>query len=130
MTASPTGPAPGATFITGDAVRAKFETGGLLIDAPRYKVDAGRRTAPGEVEYHDRVVDVMYVVEGKATVVTGGEMVERRKVGPGEVRARAIEGGTTHHLAEGDVLAIGNGVPHQFVTVSDPFLYYVVKVVE
>ncbi|MGH8974052.1 MAG: hypothetical protein ACRD0C_12720 [Acidimicrobiia bacterium] len=117
-------------FIPAAALQAKFETGGLLVDTPRYKIDAGRRTAPGEVEYHDRVVDVMYVVEGKATVVTGGEMVDRREAGPGEVRARAIEGGTTYQLAEGDVLAIGNGVPHQFVAVSDPFLYYVVKVVE
>jgi UDP-N-acetylmuramoyl-tripeptide--D-alanyl-D-alanine ligase len=31
-------------------------------------------------------------------------------------------------LREGDVLAIPNGVAHQFVDVSDPFLYFVVKV--
>ena len=31
-------------------------------------------------------------------------------------------------LSEGDVLAIPNGVPHQFTDVSDPFLYFVVKV--
>ena len=70
----------------------------------------------------------MHVVEGTATVVTGGEMVEPREVAPGEVRARATNGGTAHELAEGDVLAIPSGVPHQFVEVSDPFLYFVVKV--
>ena len=30
--------------------------------------------------------------------------------------------------SEGDVLAIPNRVPHQFAEVSDPFLYFVVKV--
>jgi mannose-6-phosphate isomerase-like protein (cupin superfamily) len=96
-----------AAFFSREAVAAKFETGGLLLDAPGYKVDAGRRTAPGAVEYHEHVTDVMRVVEGRATVVTGG---------------------TSHQLAEGDVLVIPAGVPHQFVAVSDPFLYLVVKV--
>jgi glc operon protein GlcG len=118
----------GAAFFAGDVVRAKFQTGGLLLDTPHYKLDAGRREAPGEVEYHERTVDVMHVVEGKATVVTGGEMVEPREVASGEVRAKTTNGGTPHELGQGDVLAIPGGVPHQFTEVSDPFLYFVVKV--
>jgi mannose-6-phosphate isomerase-like protein (cupin superfamily) len=70
----------------------------------------------------------MRVVEGRATVVTGGEMRDTRETGPGEIRARAVDGGTTHQLAEGDVLVVPAGVPHQFVAVSDPFLYFVTKV--
>jgi uncharacterized protein GlcG (DUF336 family)/mannose-6-phosphate isomerase-like protein (cupin superfamily) len=125
----PDGSANGAAaFFPRDAVNAKFETGGLLLDTQRFKLDAGRRDGPGEVEYHERVVDVMHVVEGKATVVTGGEMRDAREVGPGELRAQGVEGGIAHELQEGDVLAIPNGVPHQFVQVSDPFLYFVVKV--
>lgn len=118
----------GASFFSKDTVRRTFETGGLLLDSDRFKLDAGRRVQPGEVEFHEDVVDVMHVVQGTATVVTGGEMVEPREVGAGELRARAIEGGQPHALTEGDVLAIPNGVPHQFVEVSDPFLYFVVKV--
>ena len=118
----------GAVFFSRAAVDEKFQTGGLLLDTSGYKLDAGRRTAAGEVEYHEGVVDVMHVVQGTATVVTGGEMVDTREVAPGEIRALAIEGGTSNSLAEGDVLAIPNGVPHQFVAVSDPFLYFVVKV--
>jgi mannose-6-phosphate isomerase-like protein (cupin superfamily) len=70
----------------------------------------------------------MHVVQGEATVVTGGEMVDAHEVGPGEIRAASVDGGTPHRLGQGDVLAIPNGVPHQFVAVSDPFLYFVVKV--
>ncbi|MDQ3858603.1 MAG: heme-binding protein [Actinomycetota bacterium] len=122
------GSANGATFISGDALRRKFEEGGILLDTRAYKLDAGRREAPGEVEYHEGVVDVMHVVEGSATVLTGGKMRDAREVAPGELRAPAVEGGTRHELHEGDVLAIPNGVPHQFIEVSDPFLYFVVKV--
>jgi glc operon protein GlcG len=117
-----------ATYFSAAEVAARFQTGGLLLDTPGYKVDAGRRTEPGEVEYHERVVDVMHVAEGHATVVTGGDMVDPRTVAPGEVRARAVEGGSSHELAAGDVLVVPAGVPHQFVAVSDPFLYFVVKV--
>ena len=110
------------------STKAKKQRGGLLLDTKGYKIDAGRREAPGEVEYHEHVVDVMHVLEGKAKVVTGGQMIGPRTVAPGEVRASAIDGGVAHDLAAGDVLAIEHGVPHQFLEVSDPFLYFVVKV--
>ena len=118
----------GATHFPAAAVDERFRDGGLLLDTAGYKVDAGRREGPGEVEYHEHVVDVMHVVSGRATVVTGGSMVDAREVAPGELRASSVDGGEPHELAEGDVLAIPNGVPHQFTEVSDPFLYFVVKV--
>ena len=118
----------GAAYFSSAALREKFQEGGLLLDTAGYKLDAGRRVAPGEVEYHERFVDVMHVVEGRATVVTGGTLVEPREVAAGELRAAAVEGGARQELREGDVLAIPHGVPHQFVDVSDPFLYFVVKV--
>jgi uncharacterized protein GlcG (DUF336 family) len=117
--ASPNGRTNGAAFLPSADVREKFETGGLLLETGGYKIDAGRREAPGAPELHEREVDVMRVVEGRATVVTGGE-----------IRGDRIEGGAVHELEEGDVLAIPSGVPHQFVDVSDPFLYFVVKVEE
>jgi uncharacterized protein GlcG (DUF336 family) len=118
----------GAAFFPAATVVRRFESGGLLLEEPGYKIDAGRREAPGEVEYHEHTVDVMRVVEGTATVVVGGEMRDVRQVAPGELRAAAVNGGERHELREGDVLAIPNRVPHQFVDVSDPFLYFVVKV--
>ena len=118
----------GASYFSSATVQEKFQEGGLLLDQSGYKLDAGRRVAPGEVEFHERFVDVMHVVEGRATVLTGGALVDAREVAAGELRAASLEGGTAHELEEGDVLAIPNGVPHQFVDVSDPFLYFVVKV--
>jgi uncharacterized protein GlcG (DUF336 family) len=104
-------PPPPATRFSRPMVRAQFREGGLLLDTRRYKVDAGRRVGPGEIECHDTVVDIMHVVEGTATVETGVD---------GKV--------TTHHLDEGDVLVVPAGAPHRFTAVSDPFLYLVVKV--
>jgi uncharacterized protein GlcG (DUF336 family)/mannose-6-phosphate isomerase-like protein (cupin superfamily) len=119
-----------ATYVPAVDVAAKFQKGGLLMNTHFYKVDAGRREQPGEVEWHARDTDIMYVVEGKATVVTGGENVNSRHTAPGEIRADSIKGGVTHRLSPGDVLVIPNGLPHQFVEVSNPFLYYVVKALD
>jgi uncharacterized protein GlcG (DUF336 family)/quercetin dioxygenase-like cupin family protein len=118
----------GAAFFPAADVAERFRHGGLLLDTRGYKIDAGRREAPGEVEYHAHTVDVMHVLEGRATVLLGGEMRDVREVAPGELRAAAVEGGERRDLREGDVLAIPSGVPHQFVDVSEPFLYFVVKV--
>jgi glc operon protein GlcG len=117
-----------ALHVPAAELAAKFQTGGLLLDAGGYKVDACRRTAGGEVEYHRDVVDVMHVVQGRAKVVTGGTVVGARTVASGELRGDSIDGGQAHDLAEGDVLVVPNGVPHQFVEASDPFLYFVTKV--
>ena len=125
---SSNGSANGAAFFPADDVEETFREGGLLLESDGYKIDAGRREAPGEVEYHERTVDVMRVVEGSATVLTGGSMVDARKVAPGELRAASVEGASEHSLSVGDVLAVPAGVPHQFTEVSDPFLYFVVKV--
>jgi mannose-6-phosphate isomerase-like protein (cupin superfamily) len=122
------GSANGAAFFADESVRAKFATGGILLDAGAYKLDAGRRIAPGEVEYHAHTADVMHVVQGSATVITGGEMVGVRAVADGELRAESLSGGHSRELSAGDVFAIPAGVPHQFTRVSDPFLYFVVKV--
>jgi glc operon protein GlcG len=126
---STAGGAPnGAAFFDEQMVADRFATGGLLLDAGSYKLDAGRREGPGEVEYHAHTVDVMHVVDGTATVLTGGEMVGVRSAGDGELRAESVIGGHPHQLSAGDVLAVPAGIPHQFTQVSDPFLYFVVKV--
>src|SRR3954453_1992773 len=118
----------GAAFFAAADVAERFRHGGLLLETAGYKIDAGRREAPGEVEYHEHTVDVMHVLEGNATVVLGGEMRDVREIAPGELRAAGVDGAERRDLRPGDVLAIPGGVPHQFVDVAEPFLYFVVKV--
>ncbi len=87
-----------------------------------------RRDGPGEVEVHALDTDVFYVVKGTATFVTGGKVVDGKKTAPNEVRGKSIQGGTPHHLSQGDILIIPHSVPHWFEAVQPPFLYLVVKV--
>jgi glc operon protein GlcG len=108
-------------------VSAAFRTGTSLVDGNAYKVNASRRDEPGEVEVHLNETDIVYVLDGSATFVTGGEVIDGHNTTPQEIRGRAIDGGTEHRLRKGDVIVVPNGVPHWFKTVDAPFTYYVVK---
>jgi len=91
-------------------------------------VHASRREKPGLAEVHDLDTDIIYVLDGTATVVTGGQALEPKTVEPNEHRGKSIDGGEARQLKKGDVLIIPKGTPHWFKQVNAPFLYYVVKV--
>ena len=116
------------TFIAADRTSAAFAKGQPLLETAAYKIHASRREAPGQAEIHEADTDIIYVLDGTATVVTGGRVAGARETAPGERRGDTIADGTTQRLAKGDVFVVPNGVPHQFIEVSAPFLYYVVKV--
>jgi mannose-6-phosphate isomerase-like protein (cupin superfamily) len=97
------------------------------VETAGYKVHASRRDGPGIAELHRRDTDVFYVLEGAATIVTGGEVVDGKTTTADEVRGPSIKGGKPQRLAKGDVLIVPQGVPHQFTAVDAPFLYFVVK---
>ena len=116
------------TVIAHDRVAAAFAKGIPLIETDDYKVHASRREAPGVAEVHTRDTDIAYVIQGSATLVTGGTAEDLKPTAPEELRGTAITGGETRKLVPGDVAVIPNGVPHWFKEVEAPFLYYVVKV--
>ena len=115
-------------LIRKDDVLAAFAKGMPLLEVEDYKIHASRREGPGMAEIHTRDTDIAYVLEGSATLVTGGTVVGLKPTGPEELRGSAITGGETRQLQPGDVVVIPNGVPHWFKNVTAPFLYYVVKV--
>ena len=120
-------PAP-VTFIPADSVAAGFARGAVLVNRPDYMIHASRRTSPGQVEVHDKDTDLIYVLDGEATFVTGGTLLDGKLTDDDEVRGSRLEGGVTRTLRKGDVVVVPNGVPHWFKEVKGPVLYYVVKV--
>ena len=112
-------------------VDAAFAQGSVLLDGAdgrNYMVHASRREKPGQAEVHTKDTDVIYVLQGSAKFVTGGQVVDSTTTAPDEIRGVSINSGETRTLAQGDVIVVPNGIPHQFLEVTSPFLYYVVKV--
>ena len=118
------------TYKDHDAVAAAIANGGQLASGPDFTISMARRTGPGQVEVHDKETDTFYVLDGEATFVTGGTMVGGRVSGPNQQLGTDIQGGQTHHLVKGDVIAIPAGTPHWFKEVTKPISYYMVKVIK
>lgn len=126
------------TYIESQKVSASFAKGAVLVGedenmmhaARNYMVHASHRDRAGLVEIHEFDTDIVYVLKGSATLITGGKPVAAKTIAPHEFRAPDVEGGETRKLVPGDVVIIPNGVPHWFKEVEGPFDYYVVKVRE
>lgn len=119
------------SFFDSRTVSDAFGKGAVLLDGSdghNYMVHASRRSTPGQAEIHTLDTDVVYVLDGEATLTTGGHAVDAKTTALNELRGVSIAGGETRSLTKGDVVVIPAGVPHQFVKVTDPFLYFVVKV--
>lgn len=88
------------------------------------------RSKTGPAEMHARWADVMFVVDGEATEVTGGTMVEGKlDVATGETRGTRVDGGTRTRISKGDVIQIPANTPHWAILGAGKTLTaYVVKV--
>lgn len=71
------------------------------------------RVATGQAELHENMADIMLVVSGDATLVTGGMVTEPKTTAPHEIRGSGISGGAEHKLAPGDVITVPPKMPHQ-----------------
>ena len=69
----------------------------------------------GEAMVDERHGLTFVVLEGRATMVSGGTLERARRVACGEVWGSAVEGGARRELRRGDVVHIAAGVPHQFL---------------
>jgi glc operon protein GlcG len=125
--AGSTPPATTATFIDPKSVSSAFAKGMPLFETAGYKVHASRRIEPGQAEIHTLDTDVIYVVDGSATLVTGGQAIDTKEIAPNEIRGTKIEGGEEHQITKGEVIIIPNGVPHQFTAVKGELHYFVCK---
>jgi glc operon protein GlcG len=124
-------PAPAVSYWEKSKVDEGFAKGSVLFDGSdgrNYMVHASRREKPGQAEIHTKDADVICVLQGSATFITGGEAVDGKTIAPDEIRGSSIKGGETRKIAKGDVIIVPHGVPHQFLEVTNPFLYFVVKV--
>ena len=85
----------------------------------------------GGAEVHPHYDDVIVVIGGSATLVTGGAVVNPHTGKDGEIQGPSIQSGKSQKLSPGDVAHIPAGTPHQLLTgTGGEFTAFVVKVGE
>jgi mannose-6-phosphate isomerase-like protein (cupin superfamily) len=102
-----------------------------LKEYPQYATMLSFRARDGVAELHENFADIFCVLEGRATLVTGGTVIGAHTVGAGEIRGERIEGGARQELRAGDVAHVPAGVAHQMLVTGDrTFTSFVVKIRE
>ena len=115
--------------------KAASGTGSASETLEKYGVDytmLAFRSKDGVGELHEKFADIFFVIEGQATLLTGGELESPQTSGPGEWHGPSIlHPAQTTKLEKGDIVHIPANTPHQMLLPKDGSItYFVVKVKE
>jgi mannose-6-phosphate isomerase-like protein (cupin superfamily) len=101
-----------------DAAKADRKNGEALVTktalslAP-YSTVVEYRPGTAPAALHATNAELFYVVDGAATMVTGGAMVGQKDAGPGNWSGTGITAGKSRAIAKGDWIIVPQGTPHQ-----------------
>ena len=102
-----------------------------LTTYPRHFTMLAFRSRSGAGELHEHFADIFTIVDGHATLVTGGHLTDPKATHPGEMAGTGVEGGSAQELQPGDIVHIPAGMPHQMqIAPGESVTYFVVKVEE
>jgi mannose-6-phosphate isomerase-like protein (cupin superfamily) len=118
-----------AAYLRKLARAGQGEASETIKEFPAHAAMLSYRGRGGEAERHAEFADLFVVLEGQATLLTGGTMEDARMVGPGETRGTAATGGAAMELRPGDIAHVPAGVPHQMLVPCDKsFTAFVLKI--
>jgi mannose-6-phosphate isomerase-like protein (cupin superfamily) len=100
----------------GAQISANFAT------TDQYQINVVRRTTGATPLTHAGNTELHHIIDGSATVVTGGKIV--RGTGPA-----TIEGGVSRHVTKGDVILVPADTPHWYKDVDGSVTYLEVRFV-
>jgi mannose-6-phosphate isomerase-like protein (cupin superfamily) len=91
----------------------------MLALAP-YAANIEYRVASGTAVVHEQGVELLYMLDGSATFVMGGTLVDEKRGNPTTLSGSGIVGGTAQHVATGDFVMVPEGTPHWFSALDGP----------
>jgi mannose-6-phosphate isomerase-like protein (cupin superfamily) len=111
--------------------RANGGSGTTLGNYGSHTIMLSERTASGGAEIHTHFDDVMIVMEGNATLITGGELIDPHVGDNGEAKGSGIRNGAQQAIAVGDVVHVPAGTAHQLlIPAGTTYKALVIKVKE
>ena len=92
------------------------------------------KAVPGDAIRHETsVTEIYYMLEGTATLVTGGKLVDERSTGVSpntgkpNFGASRIDGGVSRRVVPGDVVIIPGNVPHWWSSLDSDIRYLIYR---
>jgi len=89
----------------------------ILMLAP-YGANLEYRASIGPAAIHEHDAEMMYVIDGSATMVTGGKLVDEKRTNAANLSGTAIEGGASQHVSKGDFMFVPENTAHWFSAID------------
>ena len=85
-----------------------------LIELAPYNVSLEYRASIGPAAVHETEAELFYVIDGSATLVTGGTLAGEKRTNAENLTGTGITGGQSRRVAKGDFVLVPERTPHWF----------------
>ena len=89
-----------------------------MLELGGYNGHMEYRASVGNAAVHENEAELFYVIDGSATLVTGGKLVDEKRTDATNLAGSAIEGGTPRNIAKGDWILVPEKTPHWFSPIN------------
>jgi len=89
-----------------------------ILQLAPYNANLEYRASVGPAAVHEREAEVFYVIDGTATMVTGGKLVKETRTNAENLSGTGIEGGSSRSIAKGDFIVVPENTPHWFSAIN------------
>jgi mannose-6-phosphate isomerase-like protein (cupin superfamily) len=89
-----------------------------ILQLAPYNANLEYRASVGPAAVHETEAEFFYVIEGSATMITGGKLVNEKRTDAANLNGTAIEGGTSRAVGKGDFIVVPEKTPHWFSAIN------------
>ena len=87
--------------------------GDTILSLAPYRAGLEYRASVGPAAVHEKEAEIFYVIDGSATLTTGGKLTGGTRNGY-NLQGACIEGGMSRTIAKGDFVIVPENTPHWF----------------
>ena len=89
-----------------------------MLELGSYDGHLEYRASVGNAAVHEKEAELFYVIDGSATLTTGGKLANEERTDAANLSGSAIEGGTPRKIAKGDWILVPENTPHWFSPIN------------
>jgi mannose-6-phosphate isomerase-like protein (cupin superfamily) len=90
-----------------------------ILQLAPYGANLEYRTAVGPAAVHEKEAELFYVIDGSATLMTGGKLTAEKRTNAENLTGTGIEGGKSQAVAKGDFVIVPENTPHWFSAIPE-----------
>lgn len=89
-----------------------------ILELGSYDGHLEYRAMVGNAAVHEHEAELFYVIDGSATITTGGKLVNEKRTDAANLNGSAIEGGNPRAISKGDWVLVPENTPHWFSPIN------------